>query len=106
MDNKIKVFTYLMTHGVSKNNATVVSNKTGNVGKAQFYMIAKLGGLSHPLALNVMNKTNTNAMRSFVESFKHIQANKQNDAIRKYFNLRRQGNNHNMAVNRVFASIY
>lgn len=106
VNNKLKVFTYLMTQGISKNNATIISNKTGNMAKAQFYVMAKLGGLTHPFALNVMNKTNRNQMQSFATSFKHFKPNDQNKAIRQYFNLRRQGNSHNVAVNRVYGSFF
>ena len=106
VNNKLRVFTYLMTQGVSKNNATIVSNKTGNLAKAQFYIIAKMGGLTHPFALNVMNKTNGNQMKSFATSFKSFKQSDQNKVIRQYFNFRRQGNNHNKAVNRVFGSFF
>lgn len=106
MNNKVHVFTYLMTQGVSKNNAEKVSNKTGNLAKAHFYMAARAGGLTHPFALNVMNKTNTNELKSFASSFKSFSPKNINKVIRQYFNFRRVGNSHNKAVNRVFGSFF
>jgi hypothetical protein len=106
MNNKVHVFTYLMTRGVSKNNAAKVSNATGNKGKAEFYIVAKSSGLNHDQALKVMTKTNTNEMKSFATSFKSFSPNNQTKVVRQYFNHRKNGNTHNKAVNRVFGSFF
>jgi hypothetical protein len=106
VNKKLEVFTYLVAHGVKKNNAAKVSNKTGNKAKAEFYRVATASGLNHDQALRVITNTNTNEMKSFATSFKSFSPNNQTKVVSQYFKHRKNGNTHNRAINRVFGSFF